>query len=133
MKNKKEKDDVVIVKEYMYNLAHPLKTEIESVRSIIKNVNEEIKERIKWAAPSYYYKDEDMVTFNARATKHVHLVFHHADIATIKSEILKGEYKDRRMVYLQNMDEVKLHKKELEHIITELVAIINQKLSKQIN
>ncbi len=127
MKNKKVKDDAEIVTEYMDNLAHPLKAEIEAVRIIIKNANKEIKERIKWNAPSYYYKEEDMVTFNPRATKHVHLVFHYPDIATIKSEILKGDYKDRRMAYLQNMEEVKLYKKELELIMTKLVALINKK------
>ena len=72
------------VQEYMTGLRHPLKAEMEAVRLIIKNADKRISERIKWKAPSYYYK-EDMVTFNGWATKNVHLVFHHPAIVKIKS------------------------------------------------
>ncbi len=65
-----------------------MKAEIEAVRTIIKNADSKMLERIKWNAPSYYYK-EDLVTFNPRATKHVHLVFHHAAIVKIKSAYYK--------------------------------------------
>lgn len=99
-----------IVNDYMSRLQHPLKAEIEAVRVIIKNANSRISERIKWNAPSYYYK-EDLVTFNHRATKHVHLVFHHKMIVNIKSDLLEGDYKDRRMVYFVSMNDIKLKKK----------------------
>lgn len=108
----------------MNKLEHPLKAEIEAVRTIIKAANTKISERIKWNAPSYYYK-EDLVTFNLRATKHVHLVFHHAAIININEQLLEGNYKDRRMVYLHNMDEVNGTKRTLEKIINELVEAIN--------
>ncbi len=85
------KKDINQVNEYMIKLVHPLKTEIEVVRTIIKNADSKILERIKWNAPSYYHK-EDLVTFNPRATKHVHLVFHHAAIVKIKSSLLQGDY-----------------------------------------
>lgn len=113
------------VNEYMSKLDHPLKAEIEAVRTIIKNSNRNIAERVKWNAPSYYYK-EDIVTFNLRAPKHVHLVFHHPLIVHIKSGLLEGDYKDRRMMYLRDMQEVKTNKKELEDIINELVRFIDK-------
>ncbi len=112
------------VMEYMTRLRHPLKTEMEAVRTIIKKTDKRIQERIKWNAPSYYYK-EDMVTFNGWATKNVHLVFHHPFIVKIKSDLLEGDYKDRRMMYFNDMTEVKKKKKELERIIKELVALID--------
>ena len=117
--------DTEKVNEYMSKLNHPLKTEMEAVRLIIKNANSKIAERIKWNAPSYYYK-EDLVTFNPRATQHVHLVFHHPAIVHIKSNLLEGDYKDRRMMYLSNTQEVKANKKELEKIMTELMEMIDQ-------
>jgi uncharacterized protein YdhG (YjbR/CyaY superfamily) len=113
------------VSAYMSKLAHPLKAEIEAVRKIIKGADKKIAERIKWNAPSYYYK-EDLVTFNHRATKHVHLVFHHPFIVNIRSGLLEGDYKDRRMMYLRNMQEVKANKNDLENIMNELVTFIDK-------
>jgi uncharacterized protein YdhG (YjbR/CyaY superfamily) len=113
------------VKEYMSKLQHPLKAEIEVLRTIIKDADSKIAERIKWNAPSYYYKD-DMVTFNHRATRHVHLVFHHPAIATIQSHLLEGDYKDRRMAYFTNMADVKARKNELVRIMNELVNLADR-------
>lgn len=110
------------VKKYMTALKHPLKKEMEAVRLIIKNADKRISERIKWKAPSYYYK-EDMVTFNGWATKNVHLVFHHPSIVKIKSDLLEGDYKDRRMMYFIDMADVNKKRKELEKIIKELVKL----------
>lgn len=118
-------DDAKIVNEYMHHLQHPLKAEIEAVRLILKNANPNIAERIKWNAPSYYYK-KDLVTFNLRASKHVHLVFHHPTIVNIPSSLLKGEYKDRRMLYFSSMQEVIAGKEELTHIINQLVSFVHQ-------
>jgi hypothetical protein len=64
------------------------------------------------------------VTFNPRAEDRVHLVFHHPTIVKIKSPLLEGNYKDRRMVYFADMKEIKENKKELERIMNELVAIV---------
>ncbi len=46
------------VDEFLENLSHPLKAEVEAVRSIIKGVNKDINEEIKWKAPSFNYKGE---------------------------------------------------------------------------
>jgi hypothetical protein len=108
------------VTEFMENLEHPLKAEVEAVRKIIKGASQKISERIKWSAPSYYYK-EDLVTFNLRNQKKVHLVFHHVAVVDIKSDLLEGDYRDRRMMYFNNMKEITTHKKELNRIIGELV------------
>ena len=72
--------DAEKVADYIQRLNHPLKAEIEAVRVIIKQANGKLSEQIKWNAPSYHYK-MDLVTFNPRATQHVHLVFHHIAIA----------------------------------------------------
>jgi uncharacterized protein YdhG (YjbR/CyaY superfamily) len=110
---------------YMAKLEHPFKAEIEAVRKIIKSADNRICERIKWNAPSYYVK-EDIVTFNLRATEHVHLVFHHPSIEKIKSELLQGDYKGRRMTYFSSMKEVKSSKKELIKIMNEIIKFIDK-------
>lgn len=112
--------DSETVEAYMKDLRHPLKSEIDELRSIIRTAHPGIGERIKWNAPSYYYK-EDMVTFHLRATQHVHLIFHHPYVAEIDSPILIKHYDKRRMLYLKNMDEVKANEAELRRIMIELV------------
>lgn len=117
------------VDEYMKRLKHPFKKEMESVRKIIKGANKKISERVKWNAPSYY-SSADLVTFNHRNEKVVHLVFHHPAIVKIKSALLEGDYKDRRMAYLKNMKEVNSNKKELTRIINELVRLADKNQKK---
>lgn len=117
--------DKEIVAGYMAKLKHPLKEEIEAVRKIIKGSDKRISERIKWNAPSYYYI-EDMVTFNHRNHKAVHLVFHHPEIVNIRSQLLLGDYKDRRMTYFKDMKDIKANRKELERIMTGLVKKIDK-------
>jgi uncharacterized protein YdhG (YjbR/CyaY superfamily) len=122
-KSKPKLTDAEQVELYMDKLEHPLKKEIEAVRKIIKDASNKITERIKWNAPSYFYQ-EDMVTFHVRPNHHVHLVFHHSENVNIKSALPEGDYKDRRMIYLRNMQEIKKHKKELQQIISQLINFI---------
>lgn len=118
-----KKDDSILVAEYMQKLEHPLKIEIETLRAIIKSANPAIEERIKLNAPSYH-ANEDFLTFNHRMTDKVHLIFHHAKIAEINSPILEGEYKDRRMVYFENMEVVVARKAELTSVINRLIELM---------
>jgi len=118
--------DKEIVNAYMSKLKHPLKDEIEAVRKIIELSDKNIKERIKWNAPSYYCP-EDMVTFNPRNQMAVHLVFHHPEIVKVRSPLLLGEYKDRRMMYFKDMKEIRQNKKALQAIMQELIRRISKK------
>jgi len=113
------------VDEYMAKLDHPLKAEVQAVRDIIKAVDQNITEQIKWNAPSFSYTDY-IATFNLRAQQHVHLIFHNPAIASITSEILQGDYPDRRMVYFADMDDVKTKKPALEHVVKALVEMMDK-------
>ena len=44
-------DGTRIVDEFIEKLDHPLKKEVQVVRDIIKGVNKNITEQIKWKAP----------------------------------------------------------------------------------
>jgi uncharacterized protein YdhG (YjbR/CyaY superfamily) len=113
------------VDEFLRELSHPLKVEVEAVRSILKGVSKDINEEIKWKAPSFNYKGEYLVTFNLREAKRIHLVFHNPNIPVIKSRLLEGDYKDRRMTYFADMKDVKTSKAEFEKIIRQLVKLID--------
>ena len=124
MRIKKTVNNAEVVERFMTDLSHPLKAEIEALRVIIKSANDRILERIKWKGPSFYV-NEDFLTFNPRATHQVHLVFHHPAIINIRSKLLEGDYKDRRMAYFTNMEDVELKKTELQRVIKELINLIN--------
>jgi uncharacterized protein YdhG (YjbR/CyaY superfamily) len=109
------------VANYMEKLEHPLKAEIEAVRTILKSTNANLEERIKWNAPSYHLNEVDLVTFNVRMANKVHLVFHHIAIVGIKSDLLEGDYIDRRMMYFENMADLESKKEELVRVIEEIV------------
>ena len=44
------------VDEFMSKLEHPLKAELEAVRSIIVNANPKIEEDVKWGGPAFFTK-----------------------------------------------------------------------------
>lgn len=108
---------------FMGRIQHPFKAEIEELRNIIKRINGDILEEIKWNAPSYRYRGNYLVTFNLRETKRIHLVFHNPLIPGIKSELLEGDYVDRRMTYFSDMRDIKAKKSEFQKVLKELVKL----------
>jgi uncharacterized protein YdhG (YjbR/CyaY superfamily) len=111
------------VDEFLENLSHPLKAEVEAVRAIIKSVDKNIAEEIKWKAPSFNYKGEYLVTFNLRDEKRIHLVFHNPMISNVKSKLLEGDYADRRMTYFADMQDVMAKKSMLEKALKDLIKL----------
>jgi len=111
------------VDAFLENLGHPLQAEVEAVRSIIKGADQNIAEEVKWNAPSFNYGGEYLVTFNLRQTERIHLVFHNPRIAEVKSALLEGDYKDRRMLYFADMADIKAKKTELERILKQLIKL----------
>ena len=114
------------VNEWMNKLDTQMKPAVNAVRKIIKTAGPKLNERIKWNAPSYYYK-EDIVTFGpARSKDKIILVFHHPNIVKIGSSLLQGDYKDRRLVYFNSLSEIRSGKKKLERIINESVKMMDK-------
>ena len=111
------------VDEFLENLSHPLKAEVDALRSIIKGASKDINEEIKWKAPSFNYKGEYLVTFNLRDEKRIHLVFHNPQISKVKSKLLEGDYIDRRMAYFSDMKDVKAKKSALEKVLKDLIKL----------
>lgn len=113
------------VNEYMSKLKGVQKEEMEAVRKLIMKASSKLNERIKWNAPSYFYK-QDIVTFGPYKTHKLLLVFHHPAVVKIKSELLQGDYKDRRLVYFKDASDAKKNKNELTRIINEIIKQIDK-------
>ncbi len=114
------------LKEYLDRFPAAVQADINTVRKIILSASSLLQERIKWNAPSYYYK-EDIVTFGPYKNDSILLVFHHPYIVTIKSGLLEGTYKDRRLVYLRSKTDISKKKKEIISIISQVVSYIHNK------
>ena len=125
MKKAKAVDGTEEVNEFMDELNHPLKAEVGMIRAIIKNVNKDITEQIKWKAPSFSYQCEYLVTFNLRTIEYIHLVFHNPMIAQVLSKLLEGDYKDRRMAYFADTNDIKAKKPILEKALKDLIKLQN--------
>jgi len=111
------------VDEFMDKLDHPFKAEVEMVREIIKNVNRDITEQIKWKAPTFSYKGEYLVTFNLWEKGRIHLVFHNPMISKVKSELLEGDYDHRRMAYFIDKKDIETKKAALEKALKDLIKL----------
>ena len=114
------------VDEFMENLDHPFKAEVQMVREIIKNVNPDITEQIKWNAPSFSYKGESLVTFNLWEKKRIHLVFHNPMISKVKSKLLEGDYDHRRMAYFADRNDMQAKRPTLEKALKDLIKLQNK-------
>ena len=111
------------VDESMENLHDPFKAEVQTVRDIIKNVNKDIAEEIKWKAPSFSYNGEYLVTFNLWEREHIHLVFHNPEISKVKSKLLEGDYDHRRMAHFSDKDDINAKKPALEKVLKDLIKL----------
>jgi len=113
-----------VVDAYMRDVDHPFKAEMEAVRKIIIGASPKISERIKWNAPSFYYK-EDLGAFNPRATEYAHLILLFPDGAGMQADddLLEGKHKDRREVRFRSLDEVAAKKPALEKLVKRWVAL----------
>jgi len=117
-------DGKVVVDAYMRDVDHPFKAEMAAVREIILGVSPKLAERIKWNAPSFYYK-EDLGAFNPRATEYAHLIllFPGGQGMQDTSGLLEGNHKDRREAKFYSLDDVKSKKRALEKIVKAWVEL----------
>lgn len=122
----KKLSDAEQVEKYLKGSDPKWKEAITLIRKTIKSADTRIAERIKWNAPSYHISEQDMVTFGPPKRDKLLLVFHHPYIVKIKSALLEGEYKDRRLVSFPSTGAVKKNKTELTRLVKELVKGIER-------
>ncbi|KQW80638.1 hypothetical protein ASC89_11355 [Devosia sp. Root413D1] len=120
------KDDVQ-VEALMAALDHPLKPEIEALRTTIKSAAPELGERVKWNAPSYYLGPHDMAAFNLRQSSFVQLVLVFPGGLMIEDRrgLLEGDYKDRRLLRVDSMADVEHKRPAIEAVVRQWVALVS--------
>jgi hypothetical protein len=117
-------NDASAVDSYLQRIDHPFRAEMEAVRAIIVGASVKISERIKWNAPSFFYK-EDFGAFNPRATEYAHLIllFPGGEGMDDKSGLLEGNHKDRREAKFHSLDDVKAKKRALQKLVENWIAL----------
>ncbi len=107
---------------------------VELIRQIILATDNEIRERIKWNNPSFYYSGE-MKPFNPKEYKRdivalnlykgrIMLVFPSGAKINDRSGILEGDYKDgRRIMILKDRQDVKTKETTLQKLIKKWLSL----------
>ncbi len=123
-------DDTAAVYVFMAELDHPLKREIEAVRSIIRRADASIHESIKWNAPSFA-TTEYFATFKLRPGTTVEVVLHTG--AKVKANptafviddpagLVRWVTADRGVMRFATMQEVETHRDALTSIVRQWIA-----------
>lgn len=121
------------VAEFMNNLEHPLKEEIEKVRNIILGTDAKITEHIKWNSPSFLYKGEDRITFNLHRKEFIQLVFHcgakvkdrktNEPLIVDINDVLIWKAADRAIMKFTDRNDIKLKEEKLREVIIKWLEV----------
>ncbi|MBB3129672.1 hypothetical protein FHS19_004347 [Paenibacillus rhizosphaerae] len=115
------------VEDFLTQLDHPLKLEIEEVRKIILNTDEGLSEHIKWNAPSFLFQNDDRLTFNLHGKGFFRLVLHcgakSKDPVDLRphfehaKELLEWSAPDRATIRFTGMEDVESKREVLQAVI----------------
>ena len=125
------------VTEFLNELNHPFRNEIEKLRDVILASDKNLVENIKWNAPNYSFENEDRITMRIQPmTTKVQLIFHRGakkqeqpkdKLIESKSKMLVWKENDRAIITFKNKQEIENGKSELEKIINEWLTAAKNK------
>lgn len=120
------------VTNFLDNLNHPFRKEIEQLRNYVLSVNTLLTENVKWNGPNYCFDSEDIITMRIHPpTKQVQLIFHRGakkqaqpkdKLITSRSKLLVWKENDRAIVTFKNMQDIENGKGELTEIVAEWIS-----------
>ena len=120
------------VSQFLDELNHPLRKEIEQLRICILSEDNRLSENIKWNGPNYCLDNEDRITMRIQplTTKQVQIIFHRGakkqepprdKLIEDKSGLLMWKENDRAITTFENMAEVESRNVDLANIVTEWI------------
>jgi len=117
---------VETVDELMSRRGHKLATEINALRAIIRAASPAIAEHVKWNGPSYYLLANpkyDLGNIVMARDQYVLLVLVFYNGTMLEHPLLSGDYKDRRLLQLDDMEAIKASEAAIGQIIRDWVAL----------
>ncbi len=114
------------VTKFLDGQQHPLRTEIEQLRKIILEAENELVENIKWNGPNYAVAGDDRITMRIQPPKQIQLIFHRGakkldqtknKLIDDKSGLLVWKENDRAVATFKTSAEILAAKPNLETIV----------------
>lgn len=118
------------VAEFLDELNHPLRNEIEKLRHIIINSTHGLTENIKWNGPNYCDGEADRITMKIQPPKQIQLIFHRGAkkqeqpkerMIQTQSTILTWKEHDRAIATFKNMTDVEKSEADLAAIVHDWI------------
>jgi hypothetical protein len=118
------------VTEFLDELNHPLRAEIEKLRLLILESVTGLTENIKWNGPNYSFKDQDRITMRIQPPKQIQLIFHRGakkqdqpekKLIEVNTKLLTWKENDRAIMSFKNLLEIEDGKSELTEIIKKWI------------
>ena len=121
------------VTEFLDELNHPFREEIECLRNIILSADNNLTENIKWNGPNYCSNNEDRITMRIQplTTKQIQLIFHRGakkqeqpknKLIEDLSGLLIWKENDRAIASFKNTTDIDNGKTELTEIIKQWLS-----------
>ena len=123
------------VTKFLDDLNHPLRKEIDQLRSIILGAYPGLAENIKWNGPNYSYNGEDRITMRIHPPKQIQVIFHRGAkkqaqppqrLIEHESRLLQWKENDRALMTFTNKNEIKADAAELKDIVSKWMAATSQ-------
>jgi len=127
----------VSVDEFLDDLAHPRRAEIDALRAVIRSTDARLTESVKWNAPNFALADvdtgaaADFATLNLRPPTQVRVVLHtgakvrpgHPELVVDDPEgLLRWLGKDRAIVTFTDLDDIEAKRPAFEAILRAWIA-----------
>ena len=110
------------VDAFLADIDHPLKAELESIRTTILRASPWIEEGIKWKSPTFMYRG-NMASIDPRSKKHVLLMFHSGAGLDDPNGLLEGDGNVARYVRFTDAADVKRKQRALAAVVRAWVKL----------
>jgi hypothetical protein len=122
------------VTNFLNELNHPFRQEIEHLRNLILTANNNLTENIKWNGPNYCFGNEDRITMRIQpiTTKQIQVIFHcgakvqeqpKEKLIQNNYEFLTWKTNDRAVAAFKTMQDIENGKTDLTKIINEWIEV----------
>jgi len=120
---------VATVEEFLRDLKHSRKPEIETLRRIILSASPSLTEHVKWNAPSYCVDGDDRLTLRLQPRDQLQVILHRGakpkDASNFNfaddTGLVKWLAKDRGVVTFDSSDDLREKKPALTRLIQRWV------------
>jgi hypothetical protein len=119
------------VTDFLEDLNHPFRNEIELLRTCILSANNDLTENVKWNGPNYCFNSEDRITMRIQPpSKQAQLIFHRGakkqeqpkdKLIANKSKMLVWKENDRAIVTFKSLQDIENGQPDLKKIVIEWI------------